>query len=132
MRNPLLMLSVALLDLSCADRGAEPLASDRRFNTDPKYGVGARNDLTTFDKSIRKDLARARMAVVSTILKDFELDSLEGLLMRIGVFDWPDTPLLSRGGLLGSVAPVPTYIWHTESESQIEPRRLSVALGIVP
>ncbi len=110
MKCPILMLSLALLGLSCADQGVEPPSADRRFNLDLKYGIGARNELNTFANTFTKDLIQAGTASTPLVLTAAELDSIEAHLMSIGIFAYPDTLLPPESGALVTVTPAPTYI----------------------
>ncbi len=111
MKYSSLMLSFALLQLACADRGLEPGAgTDRRFNADLKYGICARNELNTFNDTFTKDLVNAGTVVTRLELTDTEFESIEARLTSIGVFDYPDTLLPPHLGTLVIVTPAPTYI----------------------
>ena len=107
MKHTLFLTMCALLLLSCADSGLGP--ADRHFNLLLRYGVGARNELNTFNDTFTKDLLLDGTATTRLVLAQSDFDTIESRLQSIGIFSYPDTFVALHGDTVAGIEPHATY-----------------------
>jgi len=96
MRSILAFIAIALVALSCTDTGTGP--ENRRFNLLFRYGVGARNELNTFNNTYTKDLIVDGTRTIRLVLSQGDFDIIESTLLEAGIFTYPDTFNVQHGG----------------------------------
>ncbi len=116
MKYSLLILSIALLQLSCSDHGTGPAARD--VDLILKYGVAARNELNTFNDTFTKDLILDGTITTRLVLAPADFDSIEAHLLAIGLFDYPDTFVVPTGDTVVSITPYESYFLKLRRGSQ--------------
>ncbi len=99
-----------------------PPPSPSNFNLILKYGVGARNELNTFNGTYTKDMVSDPSITVNLSLSKEELDRIYQKMVEIDFFDYPDkfsiTP--SPGESYGIVTPYYSYYFKVEYNSEIK------------
>src|SRR5665647_2086970 len=71
-----------------------------------KYGVGAKNELNTFEGTFTKDLVIAGTTTTGLRLSNTELNQIYEEMLRIHIMDYPETFKESRNSM---VTPFQTY-----------------------
>ncbi len=104
------------LGLNCNKQGTS--LAERSFNIDFKYGVGALNEMNTFDNQFTKDLILDGTITVALVLSDNELAEIENKLLQIVFFSYPDTFIVQTScAVVSYIEPHQTYIFMVEHES---------------
>ena len=116
MKQRLAFAVLLALQLSCADTGTGP--ADRRFNLLVQYGIGARNELNTFNNTFTKDLILDGTATIALVLSQADFDTIEACFQSIDVFSYPDTFVVQHSDTIGYVTPFPTYILRLKVDSR--------------
>jgi hypothetical protein len=116
MRLALVLLSFALLQLSCVDSSVTP--EDRRFNIRLSYGVGARNVFDSFRNSVTKDLVLDGTATTMLVLSQAECDSIQARVNGIDFFNYPDTFVAPPAENVPSITPYSTYILTVQLDAR--------------
>jgi hypothetical protein len=116
MKHALVILALVLLQLSCTDSGVAP--QDRSFNVTVKFGIGARNELNTFNDTYTKDLCLDGTAVTRLVLLQSDFDSIESRLQNIDIFSYPDTFIVPRTDTVVRVNPFATYVLTVKIDSR--------------
>jgi hypothetical protein len=114
-----LTIATAFLLLSCSDAGLAP--QDRDFNILFKYGVGARNELNTFENTYTKDLISDGTITVSLVLSANELHAIKTKLGESDFFSYPDTFRVDvRDTLSRAIEPHSTFCFRVKSGSAVK------------
>jgi hypothetical protein len=122
------LLFLALLSLSCTDSGLPPESRD--FNLTLRYGIGAKNELNTFQNTYTKDLILDGTVTTPFVLSDAELEQIKGEMIEIEFFSYPDTFVAaSNDTVVGFVTPHSTYDFEVKYNSSI--KRLHWDDGII-
>jgi hypothetical protein len=87
--NKFAISALAVLSLSCNEVSDDP--HDRHFNILFRYGVGARNELNTFENSYTKDLILDGSVTIRYVLPLEDRNAIEGKLQQLEFFSYPDT-----------------------------------------
>ena len=104
--NRLVIVAIAFLLLSCDEVSDNP--RDRYFNILFRYGVGARNELNSFENTYTKDLILDGTVKIRLVLSTDDFYAIEGKLQSTGFFSFPDT-------LKAAVSDTPWYAIHPHS-----------------
>jgi hypothetical protein len=108
MKHTLVILALVLLQLSCTDSGVTP--QDRSVNLTFKFGIGARNELNTFNDTFTKDLILDGTVATTLVLSGSDFDSIESRLLHIDIYSYPDTFVALRTDTVAFISPHPTYV----------------------
>jgi len=92
------------------------------FNMIFKYGIGARNELNTFDGTYTKDMIMDPPITVELSLSKQELDRIYQKMIEINFFGYPDqfsvsVPPWQSGGL---ATPHCSYYFRVEYDSKVK------------
>ena len=117
----LVLVLVAAL-LGTAGCTAPPPPSPSNFNLIFKYGVGARNELNTFDSTYTKDMITDPSITVNLSLSKEELDRIYQKMIEINFFDYPDefSVSVSPGESVGMLTPYCSYYFKVEYDSKVK------------
>lgn len=98
-----------------------PMTPDE-FNLIFEYGVGAKNELNTFQGRYTKDMIVDTPITVNLSLSKEELDRIYQKMVEIGFFDYPDKFAISvpSGEIVGGVTPYHSYYFKVEYNSKIK------------
>jgi hypothetical protein len=125
MKDTLIILALVLLQLSCTDSGVAPqdrssgvALQDRRFNVIFKFGIGAGNELNTFNDTFTKDLILDGTAATRLVLLQSDFDSIESRLQNIDIFSYPDTFVAQHTDTITFITPYPTYLLRLTLDSR--------------
>jgi hypothetical protein len=66
------------------------VAADTSFNIIFRYGVGARNELNTFNGTFTKDMVSAPSVTIALDLTPEEMETIVQKMVEIGFFEYPD------------------------------------------
>lgn len=102
--------------------GLQDTSSQSNLNLIFKYGVGARNELNTFENTFTKDLIGNPDTTVHLSLSKKELTEIQETMKEINFFDYPDTfviliPPNKRGCYQ---EPYDSYYFKVKSDSLIK------------
>ena len=102
-----LALVAALLGTGCV----APPPSPSNFNLIFKYGVGAKNELNTFEGTYTKDMVMDPSITVNLSLSKEELDRIYKKIVEINFFGYPDqfSVFVPPGQSVGMVTPYYSY-----------------------
>jgi len=115
-----------VLALVAALLGAEgcvaPPPSPSNFNLIFKYGVGAKNELNTFEGTYTKDMVMDPSITVNLSLSKEELDRIYKKIVEINFFGYPDEFSVSvpPGQAVGMVTPYYSYYFKVEYDSRVK------------
>jgi hypothetical protein len=119
MKTTLLIIALAFIFLSCTDSGTSP--ENRDFNVKLRYGIGARNELNTFQNTYTKDLILDGTITVSFVVSDEELHQIRNKMYEIGFISYPDTFVaVTADTIIQMVQPHPTYDLEVKLKSSIK------------
>lgn len=92
------------------------------FNLIFKYGVGARNELDTFEGTYTKDMVSDPPVKIKMSLSREETDRIYQKMLEIDFFDYPDkfSVTLSTGEPIGTVTPCSKYYFKVANNSKIK------------
>ncbi len=95
---------------------------ESNFNLVFKYGVGARNELDTFNGTFTKDMISDPSITVNLYLSEEEMDSIYQKMVEIDFFDYPDefSIPIPPDGKIGIVTPYNSYYFKVEYDSKIK------------
>ncbi|MFC1991901.1 hypothetical protein ACFLVC_04190 [Chloroflexota bacterium] len=101
-----------------------PLAQSD-FNLIFRYGVGAKNELNTFEGTYTKDMFGDPSITVPLSLTDEELDIIYRKMVEINFFDYPEefSVTAAPGEAVGIVTPYSSYYFKVEDDSGIKELR---------
>jgi hypothetical protein len=107
----------------CADAIDEPSASD--FNMIFKYGVGAKNELNTFEGTFTRDMIMDPSITIDLVLSGEELDIIMQKMVEIDFVGYPDnfSVEVPPGEATGEMIPYPSYYFKVEYGSQVKELR---------
>ena len=90
------------------------------FNLIFKYGVGAQNELNTFEGTYTKDMIMDPPITVKLHLSQEELDRIYQKMVEIDFFSYPDKFFVSvpPGEVVGMVTPFLSYYFKVEYDSK--------------
>ena len=90
------------------------------FNLIFKYGVGAKNELNTFEETYTKDMVMDPSITVNLALSQEELDRIYQKMVEIDFFSYPDKFSVSilPGEVIGMVIPFSSYYFKVEHNSK--------------
>ena len=95
--------------------------TDADFNLIFKYGVGARNELNTFEETFTKDMVIDPPITVAFSLTKKESDEIYQKMTEINFFDYPDTfSVFMDSEEIGFFSPYPTYYFKVEYNLNIK------------
>ena len=114
------LASVALL-LGTIGCGA-PTPGDSNFNLIFKYGVGATNELNTFNGTFTKDMIMEPSIKVKLSLSEEELDSIYQKMVEIDFFNYPDrfSVTVPPGESIIMVTPYESYYFKVRYDSRVK------------
>ena len=114
-----ILLFLALLSLSCSDSGLSPESRD--FNLRLRYGIGARNELNTFQNTYTKDLILDGTVTTRFVLSDAEFEQIKDKMIEIDFFNYPETFTVARTDtIVVSIEPHATYDFEVKYNSSIK------------
>ena len=88
------------------------------INLEFKYGVTAKNILSTYDCTFQKDLIFDPPVATQLKLTIAELDSISAIMDAIGFFEYPDTFAIAvPGDTICEFAPSSKYVLSVEGDS---------------
>jgi hypothetical protein len=86
------------------------------FNLLLRYGVGAKNELNTFEGTYTKDMVLDPPITIKLTLSDAELEQIRQKMVEIGFFDYPESfPLRDS-----SITPRTDYYIKVKNDSSIK------------
>jgi len=120
-----LVLMAALLGTagcSAPPPSSVPPPSSSNFNLTFKYGIGAWNELNTFDGTYTKDMVMDPSITVNLSLSKEELDRIYQKMIEINFFDYPDqfSVFVPPGQSVGMVTPYYSYYFKVEYDSKVK------------
>ena len=120
-RQIIIVLVLVAALLGTAGCSAPP-PSPSNFNLIFKYGVGARNELNTFDGTYTKDMIMDPPITVNLSLSREELDRIYHKMIEINFFGYPDEFSVSipPGQSVGMVTPYCSYYFRVEYNSKVK------------
>ena len=97
-----------------------PVQSD--FSLIFQYGVGAKNELNTFEGTYTRDMVMDPSITVNLSLTEEELDRIYQKMVEIDFFDYPDRFSVSvlPSESVGMVTPYSSYYFKVEYDSGIK------------
>ena len=126
MRKTCLILAcLALTTILSGAAGCDtPPASPSNLNLIFKYGVGARNELNTFNSTYTRDMVMDPPITVNLSLSEEDLDIIYEKMLEIDFFDYPEEFSVSTsGGSFGIMTPYSSYYFRVEYDSGIKELR---------
>lgn len=91
------------------------------INLEFKYGVTAKNILSTYDCTFQKDLIWESPIKTHLKLTATELDSIDAIMQAIGFYDYPDTFVVAvPGDTVCEFSPSSKYYLSVEKNSYIK------------
>jgi hypothetical protein len=92
------------------------------FNFIFKYGVGAKNELNTFENTFTKDMICDPDTTVNLSLSNKEMKKIYKKMTKIGFFDYPDTFSINimDHEIVGDMEPHCSYFFKVEHNSEIK------------
>jgi hypothetical protein len=117
-----LVLIVAVIVLAGC---TAPPADVSSFNLIFKYGVTAKNELNTFERTYTKDMVMDPSITVELSLTEAELDRIYQKMVEIDFFDYPDefSVPVEEGELVTIVTPYSSYYFKVEYDSAVKELR---------
>jgi len=99
-----------------------PPPNPTNFNLIFKYGVGAKNELNTFEGTYAKDMIMDPPITVNLSLSKEELDRIYQKMIEINFFDYPDqfSVSVSPGESVGMLTPYHSYYFRVEYDSTVK------------
>lgn len=96
--------------------------SESNLNLIFKYGVGAKNELNTFNGTYTKDMILDPSITANLSLSNDELDRIYRKMIEIKLFDYPDSFSVSvpPGEATGVVTPYSSYYFKVEYDSKVK------------
>ena len=116
-----ILLGLALAAALLGTAGCSiPLTNPSNFNLIFKYGVGAKNELNTFEGTYTKDMIMDPSITVKLPLSQEELDRIYQKMVEIDFFSYPDKFFVSvpPGEVVGMVTPHLSYYFKVEYDSK--------------
>ena len=122
-RLALIVLSAYFLLVFSGCGNTPPGESD--FNLTFEYGVGAKNELNTFDGTYTRDMVLDPSITVELSLSEEELDSIYQKMVEIDFFNYPDefSVLVAPDDRIGIVTPYNSYYFKVEYDSRVKELR---------
>jgi len=120
------ILSILLLGMILGMTGCNSsLYSQSGFNLIFRYGVGARNELNTFQGTYTKDMISDPPITVDLSLTEEELDRIYQKMLETGLFSYPEefSITLASGELMEMVTPHSSYFLKVEYGSVVKELR---------
>ena len=128
MKMKRILIFLSLLLLSCSDSGISP--GSRDFNLKLRYGIGARNELNTFQDTYTKDLILDGAVTTRFVLSEAEFEQIKDKMIEIDFFSYPETfTVLRTDTIVVSIEPHATYDFEVKYNSSI--KRLHWDDGII-
>jgi len=114
-----LVLVVSLLGMAGC---STPPAAQSDFNLIFRYGVGAKNELNTFEGTYTRDMISDPSITVPLSLAEEEQDRIYKKMVEINFFDYPEkfSLTVAPGESVGMVTPYMTYYFRVEYDSRIK------------
>ena len=114
-------LALVVLFLGVAGCSTPPSAKSN-FNLIFKYGVGARNELNTFEGTYTKDMIGDPSITVPLSLTEEELNKIYRKMVEIDFFSYPErfSVPVPPGGITGMVTPYSGYYFEVAYDSKIK------------
>jgi hypothetical protein len=75
---------------SLQNTGSPSPKNDSNFNLLFRYGVGAKNELNTFEDTYTKDMVLDPPITIKLTLSDAELEQIHQKMVQIGFFNYPE------------------------------------------
>ena len=125
-RSWLIVASLALVVALLVTVGCvAPPPSESNFNLVFRYGVGARNELNTFEGTYTKDMVMDPSITVNLSLTEEELDRIYQKMVEIDFFDYPDefSVVVAPGEAAGHLTSYSSYYFKVEYDSKIKELR---------
>ena len=100
----------------------QPMPDESNLNLIFKYGVGARNELDTFQGTYTKDMILDPSITVNLSLSNDEVDGIYQKMIEIGFFDYPEefSVYVPPGESIGMVTPHSSYYFKVEYDSKVK------------
>ena len=103
---------------------AAPPPETSNLNLVFRYGVGAKNELNTFNGTYTRDMVMDPPITVNLSLTEEDLDRIYEKMLEINFFDYPDEFSVSTaGGSFGIMTPYSSYYFKVEYDSSIKELR---------
>jgi hypothetical protein len=102
--------------------GPLPTTQPTSFNFDFRYGVGAKNELDTFEKTYTRDMIVDPSVKIKMELTDGEMVEIYQKMMEINFFDYPDkfSVTVPAGESFGMETPCSSYYFKAAYKSTIK------------
>ena len=121
----LLFVLLGIIALTSCDKSYDPAVEtfechpeNNPINLEFKYGVTAKNILSTYDCTFQKDLIFDPPVATQLKLTIAELDSISAIMDAIGFFEYPDTFAIAvPGDTICEFAPSSKYVLSVEGDS---------------
>ena len=117
-----LVLMAALLGTVGCVTDTPPAVKPPDFNLIFRYGVGAKNELNTFEGTYTRDMISDPSITVPLSLTEEEQDRIYKKMVEIDFFDYPEkfSLTVTPGGSVGMVTPYMSYYFRVEYDSRIK------------
>ena len=122
-KSRLTIASLALLIAVLGMAGCStPPAAQSDFNLIFRYGVGAKNELNTFEGTYTRDMISDPSITVPLSLTEEEQDRIYKKMVEIDFFDYPEkfSLTVAPGESVGMVTPYMSYYFRVEYDSRIK------------
>ena len=86
----LLSVSLTLIAVIASLQNTGPSSQENDFNLLFRYGVGAKNELNTFEGTYTKDMVLDPPITISLILSEEELEQIHQKMIEIDFFNYPE------------------------------------------
>lgn len=122
---PVRTIAILLLTGLCACSPGSPAPGEmpEDFNFIFKYGVGARNELNTFDGTFTKDLIAIAPVTTALAFSEEEMERVYRKMRESGFFEYPDEFAISvESGVTMMVTPYYSYyfrVFHGGVEKEL-------------
>ena len=115
----------ASIQPGAATTGQPGCQPESNLNLIFRYGIGARNELDTFQGTYTKDMIRDLPITVNLALSEEEMDRIYQKMVEINFFNYPDQFSVSVpiGEPTGMVTPYASYYFKVDYNSQIKELR---------
>ncbi|MDP2917529.1 MAG: hypothetical protein Q8O16_06335, partial [Dehalococcoidia bacterium] len=112
------IIAICLLIAGCGT----PRPAQSGFNLVFRYGIGAKNELNTFNGTYTKDMVQETSITVGFSLASEETNAIYQKMQEIGFFSYPDRFVVSvpPGAPVGTVTPHPSYYFKVQYGSQVK------------
>ena len=114
----LILAALILLLIGCAPSAPPPTAQPT-FDFIFRYGVGAKNELDTFEGTYTKDMVLDPSVTIKLSLTEEEMNQIQQKMTEISFFDYPEvfSVAVPPGEPVGSITPFASYYFKVQQGS---------------